>query len=196
MGRVARMSAVDLEVTGGARLKMYLASMQAAVGGASKVRVGFLEDSTYSEGDGGARLEDAANRLTATQKSDHPSWEPRLKAWAAWQATHTPVLHVAQVAFWAEFGTSTEPSRPYFRNMIAKQSPHWGDSLGNYLTSSEFNSTRALGLMGTEIQDDLKESINSWPADNAELTVHIKGFNRALSDSRLMIRSADFEVLK
>lgn len=190
------MSAVDLDVTGGARLKLYLAAMQAAVGGASSVRVGFLEDATYPEGDGGARMEEAADRLTDNQKIDHPSWEPRLRAWAAWQAKNHPVLHVAQVAFWNEFGTVTEPARPFFRNMIAKDSPHWGESLGNFLTSTEYDSTRALGLMGTQIQDDLKDSINSWPADNAELTQHIKGFNRGLQDHAVMIRSADHEVLK
>lgn len=190
------MSAVDLSISGGARLKVYLAAMQAAAGGAKQVRVGFLEDATYPEGDGGARLKDAAERLTDNQKIDHPDWEPRLNAWAAWQAKNQPVLHVAQVAFWNEFGTQTAPARSFFRSMITKESPQWGESLGNYLTSSEYNATRALGLMGTEIQDELKESINSWPADNAELTQHIKGFNRGLQDHAVMIRSVDHEVLK
>ena len=190
------MSAVSLDFHGGDRLKAYLAALQARVDGARGVRVGFLEDATYPDGDGGARLEKAADRLTSAQKAAHPSWESRLRAWADWQSKNHPILHVAQVAFWNEFGTSTAPARPFFRNMISKESPDWGNSLGNYLTSSEFDATRALRLMGVEIEDDLKDSINSWASDNAELTQHIKGFNKGLADHSVMIRAADFEVLK
>lgn len=189
------MSAVQLKFSGGTRMKAYLAGLQAAVGGASGVRVGFLEDATYPEGDGGARLTAAAKRMTPEQKEAHPDWEPRLKAWGAWQAKHPRNLHIAQVAFWNEFGTATAPARPAFRNMISAKSGEWGGELGGFLRANEFRSARALNLMGLTIEDELKDSIGDWPADNAPLTQYIKGFNKGLTDQGSMQRAVDFEVL-
>jgi hypothetical protein len=133
-----------------------------------------------------ARIDDAKGlRVGFLEHATYPAKSPK-----------SPILHVAQVAFWNEFGTSRAPTRPFFRQMIAKDSGAWGESLGNYLTSSEFNATRALRLLGVEIQDELKESINAWPADNAPSTVKRKGFNHGLIDTAQMLRSVDFEVLK
>lgn len=185
----------EIELQGGSKLVAYLAALQSRIDVARGVRVGFLEDSTYPEGDDGARLEDAANRLTDAQKAAHPSWEPKLRAWAKWQSQNHPTLHVAQVAFWNEFGTSTAPARPFFRGMVSADSPQWGEHLGNYLTSSEFDARQALSLMGVEIRDALSDSITGWPADNSELTQHIKGFDKGLTDYSVMIRSTDFEVM-
>jgi hypothetical protein len=185
----------DIELEGGAKVTAYLAALQSRLAVAKGVRVGFLEHSTYPEGDGGARLERAADRLTPAQKAEHPDWERKLRMWAASQAKVSPILHVAQVAFWNEFGTSTAPARPFFRGMVSKDSPEWGEHLGNYLTSSEFDAQHSLSLMGVEIRDALSDSITEWPADNSELTQHIKGFDKGLTDYSVMIRSTDFEVM-
>ncbi len=159
------MSAVNLSFRGGARMKAYLAGLQAAVGGASGVRVGFLEDATYP-----ARATESGGEA--------------------------PMLHIAQVAFWNEFGTSRAPARPFFRSMIEREFSDWGDELGAALRANGFDSQRALSLMGVSIQDDLKSSINEWPADNAPATVALKGFNKGLVWSGQMLRAADFEVLE
>lgn len=45
------MSTVQMSVKGGGQMKRYLAAMQSAVGEASGVRVGFLEDATYPAGE-------------------------------------------------------------------------------------------------------------------------------------------------
>ena len=154
------MTGVNLKVTGGSKLINFLQSMQADIGGASAVRVGFLENATYPA-------------------------KPK-------QAQ----LHVAQVAFWNEFGTVRAPARPFFRGMIREDQEHWGDDLGKHLRDSDYDSSRALGLLGTEIKDALTNKIATWPADNAPSTIARKGFDKGLIDSGVMQRSTDFEVLK
>lgn len=159
------MSAVELAFKGGARMKAYLAAMQAAVGGASGVRVGFLEGADYPATSGA-------------------SGAPR------------PTLHVAQVAFWNEFGTARAPARPFFRGMISRESPGWGEQLGANLRAARYDSATALAAMGLSIKDALTTSIVAWPADNAPSTVRRKGFNKGLIDRGVMQRSTDFEVLR
>lgn len=158
------MSAVQMEFNGGARMKAYLGALAAAVGGATGVRVGFLENATYPATRG-------------------PNGKPR------------PALHIATVAFWNEFGTSRAPARPFFRQMISKKSPAWGDELGQNLRAAQFDAAAALQAMGIEIKDDLVSEIVGWPADNAPSTVARKGFNKGLIDKGSMQRAPDFEVL-
>ena len=190
------MSATTLDLSGGSRMATKLAAMRAALGTARGVRVGFLEDATYPGNDGGARLEAAADRAKALYDQGYgdPSWEPRLRSWAAWQKTHNPIIHVAQVAFWHEFGTTTEKPRAFFRGMINRDSPEWGAKLGGYLRDSEYNGDRAFKLLGVDIEEALKDSIQTWSGDNAKLTVLIKGFNHGLVDNSVMVRAVDFEV--
>lgn len=149
-----------LEVKGGEQMRRYLAAMQEAVGGASGVRVGFLERSTYPA------------------------------------QARQPMLHVAQVAFWNEFGTSRAPARPFFRGMIHRELGAWGEKLGKYLRGNDFDSEHAFGLMGTDVKDALTESIASWPSDNAPSTIARKGFDHGLVDKGIMQRATDFEVLR
>lgn len=153
------MSAVNLKVSGGGRMKRYLSGMDQALGTASAVRVGFLEHATY----------------------------PATPA--------TPPLHVAQVAFWNEFGTSRAPARPFFRGMIRKDLHDWADRFARYLQSANYNSNRAFALLGIETKDNLTSAIWAWPADNAPSTVARKGFDHGLIESGVMQRSTDYEVV-
>lgn len=109
-------------------------------------------------------------------------------------ATYPDGKKVAQVAFWNEFGTSKAPARPFFRQTINKHSPHWGLDLGKFLVKVGYWKNQALSLLGTEIKDEIVQSIVDWPADNAPSTVAKKGFNKGLIDSGVMQRSVDFEV--
>lgn len=110
-------------------------------------------------------------------------------------ATYPDGTHVAQVAFWAEYGTTREPIRAFFRQMIAAKSPEWGADLAKILQANGNDLPAALELMGEHIKDQLVQSIVEFsdPA-NAESTVAKKGFNDPLIDSGVMQRSADFEV--
>lgn len=161
---------------------------------ANTLRVGFLEEATYPPGDGGARLLGAAKRLNETIELDHPDWRPRLEAWAAWQKTHSPTLHVAQVAFWNEFGTVTSPARPFFRAMINEEREGWGNRFVKYLKANNYEVDKALALMGLNIEDALKDSIEAWPADNAHLTAFVKQFNKGLTDTGVMKERVGSEV--
>lgn len=60
-----------------------------------------------------------------------------------------------------EFGNpaSGSPPRPFFRNMIAKNSPKWGDDIAAIATSVEFDAHKTFSLMGERIKDQLQESI-------------------------------------
>jgi hypothetical protein len=103
-------------------------------------------------------------------------------------------LHVAQVAFWNEFGTSRAPSRPFFRTTVAEKSPSWGAEVAKIAKATGFRTLETLRLMGERIKDQLVTAIVQWPADNAPSTVERKGFNKGLVYRGVMQRAVDYEV--
>ena len=104
-------------------------------------------------------------------------------------------LHVAQVAFWNEFGTTRIPSRPFFRSTIQKQSPTWGDRLGKAVKATNYDGQKALALLGQSMRDDVESSIAQWAAPgNAPSTIARKGFDKPLVDTGTMQRAVDYEV--
>ena len=104
---------------------------------------------------------------------------------------------VAAVAYWNEFGTSTIPSRPFFRTMIAKESPSWPAKVASLAKSTGYDSSKVLALMGNEIADALKESINEWTEPpNAESTIKRKGFNKPLTDTSKMREAPSYRVIR
>lgn len=109
----------------------------------------------------------------------------------------SPVLPVATVAFWNEFGTSTAPPRPFFRDMISQKSPGWGASMAKIAKSQGPDAEKILTAMGRGIQGQLQQSINAFstPA-NAPSTIARKGFNKPLIETAVMLHSVDFEVDK
>ena len=105
-------------------------------------------------------------------------------------------LHVAQVAFWDEFGTSRAPMRPFIRNMIASKSPRWGYALGQQLRATDYDSEAALARMGEGIKDQMVKSIVDFKdPPNAAYTIAKKGFNKPLIDTGVMQRSVDYQVV-
>ena len=69
--------------------------------------------------------------------------------------------NTAYIASIQEFGAPSKgiPPRPFFRDMIAKQSGHWGDDTANALKATAFDSAKALDLIGTQISGELRQSI-------------------------------------
>lgn len=106
------------------------------------------------------------------------------------------ILPVATVAYWNNFGNKRIKKRPFFTDMITEESPKWGAKLASILIKTGYNSANALGRMGEVIQGQLIKKIVDWPADNAPLTVAIKGFNKGLIDKGVMQRSTGVEVIK
>lgn len=108
-----------------------------------------------------------------------------------------PGLNVAMNAFWQEFGTSNIPSRPFFRNMIAKESPKWGRALGLNLRNNQYNPENALTAMGHGIKDALQVSIlqtNEPPNSPATIRKKKHKNNKPLVDTGWMLGHVDFVV--
>jgi hypothetical protein len=166
---VARRAQISLEFKGGEKLQRTLKRMQTGLGTAKGVSVGFLSDKRYP--------------TTYSTRVDHrisPNRKP---------------LHVAQVAFWQQFGTKRIPARPYFTTMIEENSPRWGDSLAHLAKVHNYDARKMMTNMGIGIQAQLVRSIRDWSTPpNAQLTVDIKGFNNPLIDEGIMMNSVEYEV--
>jgi len=102
---------------------------------------------------------------------------------------------IAQVAFWNEFGTTTIPARPFFRNVIEQKSGKWGNALAVNMIANGNNAKKALALVGTGIKEQITNSIeNLKEPPNADSTVAGKGFDDPLNHTGLMKKSVDYEV--
>lgn len=195
-----------MAIRGGNQLERVLARTVTKLTSANTVRVGFLEGATYPARSRTAdRLLgglDKLNRVGPFQKGQRPS---ALRKYRASVKVKAPtfvgpiapaiVLSVATVAYWNNFGNARIPARPFFTNMIAEKSANWGSDLTKVLLAANYDSKIALGRMGVLINDQLVKSIVDWPADNAPLTVAIKGFNKGLIDKGVMQRSTGYQVL-
>ena len=82
---------------------------------------------------------------------------------------------IAQVAAWQEFGTVSAPARPTFQPMIDKNQAKWGPQMGVALKHFDYDTAKALDLMGLSMTDELVESIVETP-------------QTALSEVTLMLR--------
>ena len=71
-------------------------------------------------------------------------------------------LHVAQVAFWNEFGHKGRfpaPPRPFFRSMVASESGKWPAMMAQAFRANKMDGAKTLAFMGEEIDGALKQSI-------------------------------------
>jgi hypothetical protein len=188
---------VNYSFSGGSKMKQALQRIQSKLAGESQVRVGFLENATYPAVDNSIR-----RVLAGIDKLNSTGPQVSQTLLSAYDAKHagapkpSSMLHVATVAWWNNFGTSNSKPRPFFSDMIAEESPAWGSKIANGLRKTDYNSTKTLRLLGIDIADALVKKIVDWPADNAPLTVAIKGFNKGLVDSAVMERNVDYEVIR
>jgi hypothetical protein len=77
-------------------------------------------------------------------------------------ATYPDGTPVAAVAAWDEFGHGgnfPSPPRPFFRNMISKESPGWPAKMANLAKATNYDGKLVLQLMGEDIAGALKQSI-------------------------------------
>lgn len=80
-------------------------------------------------------------------------------------STYPDGTPVATVAFWDEFGHGGKfpsPPRPYFRTMIAKESPSWPGKMAQLAKLTHFDGPTVLKLMGEDIAGALQESIANF----------------------------------
>ena len=74
-------------------------------------------------------------------------------------STEADGTSVPTIASFAEFGTGTEPPRPFFRSMIGAHSGEWGGDVAKLLAEHDNNAFKALSLMGQRIGGQLRQSI-------------------------------------
>lgn len=76
-------------------------------------------------------------------------------------ATYPDGTKVATVAAINNFGAPEAgvPARPFFSEMVARNSPDWGDRFAEVLVDEDYDAEAALGLMGDDIAWQLRQSI-------------------------------------
>lgn len=110
-------------------------------------------------------------------------------------ATYPDGTPVAAVAFWNEYGGPGRPPRPFFRQMIAKESPTWAPKMAKLAKAANYDGPKVLAMMGEDIKGALQQSINDFTTPAlAESTVEAKGFAKPLIDTSHMLNSVAYEV--
>ena len=114
-------------------------------------------------------------------------------------ATYPDGTPVAAVAFWNEYGVPShnQPPRPFFRQMIAKESPTWPGKMAKLAKATDYDGDKVLTLMGEDIKGALQQSINEFQSPPlASSTIEAKGFAKPLIDTSHMLNSITYEVNK
>lgn len=112
-------------------------------------------------------------------------------------ATYPDGTPVAAVAFWNEFGGVSRPARPFFRRMIAAESPTWPGKMAKAAKATDYNGAQVLGMMGEDIKGALQQSINDFKDPPlAGSTIAAKGFAKPLIDTAQMLNSVSYKVDK
>ena len=112
-------------------------------------------------------------------------------------ATYPDGTPVAAVAFWNEFGKEGQPPRPFFRQMIAAESPSWPGKMAKLAKATDYDGDKVLALMGEDVKGALQQSINDFTTPGlAPSTIEEKGFSKPLIDTSHMLNSIAYEVKK
>ena len=112
-------------------------------------------------------------------------------------ATYPDGTPVAAVAYWNEFGKEGQPPRPFFRQMIAAESPAWPKKMAALAKATDYDGDKVLALMGEDIKGALQQNINDFQTPGlAPSTIEQKGFAKPLIDTSHMLNSIAYEVKK
>jgi hypothetical protein len=110
-------------------------------------------------------------------------------------ATYPDGTPVAAVAFWNEYGGPGRPPRPFFRQMIAKESPTWAPKMAKLAKAANYDGPKVLAMMGEDIKGALQQSINDLQSPPlAPSTIEAKGFAKPLIDTSHLLNSVAYEV--
>lgn len=105
---------------------------------------------------------------------------------------------IAAVAFWNEYGHGATPPRPFFRQMIAKDSPEWAGRMAQSAKYYKYDGHKVLDVMGVSIGEALQQSINDFTTPALSPNTRKKsakaGFDKPLIDTAVMVKSITHEV--
>lgn len=113
-------------------------------------------------------------------------------------ATYPDGTSVALVAAINEFGAPSrgQPPRPFFRNMIKKNSASWPDAVAGLMRAHDNDVATVLDLVGQGVAGQLRQSIVDLDTPLlAASTVARKGNAKPLVDTGHMLQSIDHEVV-
>lgn len=98
-------------------------------------------------------------------------------------------LPVAQVAYFNEYGTTLNPTRPFMADTFEDKSlkGDMEDVVRDVVKSAlQGRKSKALDKMGEKVADLMKTNIEDYPGSNSKATIERKGKNDPLVDTGLM----------
>lgn len=111
-------------------------------------------------------------------------------------------LPVAQVAYYNEFGTVHNPTRPFMEETFSDglTQTHMGKMIKSIFLSALTNGRavdRLLQQLGDDIAESMKVMILNYPGSNSPETVARKeGRNTPLRDTEFMMNSVKFQITR
>lgn len=110
-------------------------------------------------------------------------------------ATYPDGTSVALVAALNEFGSGNTPPRPFFRGMIAKESPQWPDAIKENLKATGYDADKTLTQVGEAISGQLQEAITTFSGEPlSPKTIATKGSDKQLVDTSQMLQSVTYRL--
>jgi hypothetical protein len=108
---------------------------------------------------------------------------------------------VAQIAAYNEFGTATNPTRPFMEETFLDKmlQRHMVLSLKRVFSSAILNGRsveRLLRDLGDDIATHMQTTILNYPGSNSPSTIERKGKNTPLRDTEKMLESVKFQIHK
>ena len=102
-------------------------------------------------------------------------------------------MHVATIAAALEYGHGQNHPRPFMQQTVAEQRTEWSKALVTLLMQGT-PVERALMTVGQVMKEDIQQTINNWPADNAPNWAAVKGFSHGLIWTSHLLKSVEAEI--
>lgn len=108
-------------------------------------------------------------------------------------------LPVATVAYYNEYGTTFNPTRPFMHDTFSGQTNqiHMTNIMKDVFLSALTNGRsveRFMRELGQMVGDIMQDTIEDYPGSNSRETIDRKGFNDPLVDTRKMLESVKFQI--
>lgn len=174
---------MPVSIIGGEKLKAKLAEMATKLGPGKTLRVGFLEGATCGK--------DGASPAPQVAFFNEYGTLERMHDLGNVNTTYGPLpVGERHASAYRHI-----PARPFFRNMIQKNSKSWGKLLQATIKSQGYSLVGAFSLTGAVMVGQLQKSIEDFTdPGNAPSTIAAKGFDKPLEESKNMKNSASFAI--